>query len=94
MTQETQSKVRPAGKVQIGNVKAAIWKRTNDNGRVRYATTFERTYKTEKGYQSGTDFNPQELLTLMEVARLSLEWIQKNEVESTSEIQTATGGAI
>lgn len=88
MTQETQTKVRPAGKVQIGNVKAAIWKRTNDQGRVRYATTFERTYKTEKGYRSGSDFNPQEMLTLLKVARLALDWIQKDEAES--EVQIAS----
>ena len=62
------SSKKPAAKVQMYPVSAAIWRNTGKTG-VFYSATFERSYKDESGkYQSSDSFPPADLLLLAKVA--------------------------
>ena len=59
---------KPAAKVSLYPVSAAIWRNSNQKG-VFYSVTFERSYKDDDGkWQSSTSFSVSELLLLSKVA--------------------------
>ena len=61
---------KPAAKVSLYPVSAAIWRNQNPKG-VYYSVTFERTYKDDAGkYHTASAFNPSDLLTLSKLADL------------------------
>jgi hypothetical protein len=68
---------KPAAKVTMYPVSAAIWRNQNPNG-VFYSVTFERSYKDDEGkWQSSATFNANELLLLAKVADLAHSEIYK-----------------
>lgn len=59
---------KPAAKLSLYPVSAAIWRNQNPKG-VFYSVTFERSYKDEAGkYQTSSTFNASDLLTLSKLA--------------------------
>ena len=59
---------KPAAKVTLYPVSAAIWRNQNQKG-VFYSVTFERSYKDDSGkYQTSSTFNASDLLLLAKVA--------------------------
>jgi hypothetical protein len=59
---------KPAAKVTLHPVSAAIWRNQNPNG-VFYSVTFERSFKDDAGkWQSSSTFNANDLLLLAKVA--------------------------
>jgi hypothetical protein len=61
---------KPAAKLSLYPVSAAIWRNQNPKG-VFYSITFERSYKDEAGkYQTSSTFNASDLLVLSKVADL------------------------
>jgi hypothetical protein len=59
---------KPAAKVSLHPVSAAIWRNQNPNG-VFYSVTFERSYKDDAGkWQASSTFNANDLLLLAKVA--------------------------
>ena len=65
----TTPKPQPVEHVRFGAIRAAVWKNTDKEGRVRFNTTIERLYTDEKGdWQSTTSFGRDDLLTLAKVA--------------------------
>jgi len=61
---------KPAAKLSLYPVSAAIWRNQNTKG-VFYSVTFERSYKDEAGkYQTSSTFNASDLLTLSKLADL------------------------
>ena len=59
---------KPAAKVTLHPVSAAIWRNQNPNG-VFYSVSFERSYKDEAGkWQSSATFGVSDLLLLAKVA--------------------------
>ena len=61
---------KPAAKVSLYPVSAAIWRNSNQKG-VFYSVTFERSYKDEDGkFQTSSNFNAGDLLTLSKLADL------------------------
>jgi hypothetical protein len=59
---------KPAAKVTLHPVSAAIWRNQNPNG-VFYSVTFERSFKDDAGkWQSSSTFNGNDLLLLAKVA--------------------------
>jgi hypothetical protein len=59
---------KPAAKVSLHPVSAAIWRNENPTG-VFYSVTFERSYKDDAGkWQSSATFNASDLLLLAKVA--------------------------
>jgi hypothetical protein len=61
---------KPAAKVSLYPVSAAIWRNQNTKGTF-YSVTFERTYKDEKDkYQTSSNFNASDLLLLSKLADL------------------------
>ena len=61
---------KPAAKLSLYPVSAAIWRNQTSN-RAFYSVTFERTYKDEAGkYQTSSTFNAGDLLTLSKLADL------------------------
>jgi hypothetical protein len=68
---------KPAAKVTMFPVTAAIWRNEN-NGRNSYSVTFERSFKDDAGnWKSATSFNSGELLLLAKVADLAHTEISK-----------------
>lgn len=61
---------KPAAKVNLYPVSAAIWRNENSKGAF-YSVTFERSYKDEKGkYQTASNFNASDLLLVSKLADL------------------------
>jgi hypothetical protein len=61
---------KPAAKVTLYPVSAAIWRNHNEKGTF-YSVTFERSYKDEAGkWHSSSSFNSNDLLRLAKVADL------------------------
>jgi len=69
---------KPAAKVSLFPVSAAIWRNQNQKGDVFYSVTLERSFKDEKGkWQSSSTFNAGDLLVLAKVADLADTEIRK-----------------
>jgi hypothetical protein len=61
---------KPAAKVSLYPVSAAIWRNQNPKG-VFYSVSFERSYKDDAGkYQTSSTFNASDLLALSKLADL------------------------
>ena len=59
---------KPAAKVSLHPVSAAIWRNQNQKG-VFYSVTFERSYKDDAGkWQTSSSFNASDLLLLAKAA--------------------------
>ena len=59
---------KPAAKINLYPVSAAIWRNQNPKG-VFYSVTFERSFKDEAGkWQTSSTFNANDLLLLAKVA--------------------------
>jgi len=59
---------KPAAKVSLYPVSAAIWANSNKKGTF-YSVTFERSYKDDAGkWQTSSTFNASDLLLLAKVA--------------------------
>ena len=62
---------KPAARVSLYPVSAAIWRNQTSKG-VFYSVTFERNYKDETGkFQASSSFNAGDLLTLSKLADLA-----------------------
>lgn len=62
---------KPAAKVTLYPVSAAIWRNQNQKG-VFYSVTFERSFKDDAGkWQASSTFNASDLLLLSKVADLA-----------------------
>jgi hypothetical protein len=62
---------KPAAKISLYPVSAAIWRNQNPKGTF-YSVSFERSYKDEAGkFQTSSTFNPTDLLLLAKVADLA-----------------------
>ena len=62
---------KPAAKVTLFPVSAAIWRNENQKG-VFYSVTFERSYKDDAGkWQTSSTFNASDLLLLAKAADLA-----------------------
>lgn len=69
---------KPASKVSIYPVSAAIWRNVNAKGEAFYSATFERSYRDAGGkYKSTESFNASDLLLLAKVADLAHTEITK-----------------
>ena len=61
---------KPAAKVSLYPVSAAIWANRTQKG-VFYSVTFERSYKDEAGkYQTSSNFNASDMLLVSKLADL------------------------
>ena len=61
---------KPAAKVSLYPVSAAIWRNSNQKG-VFYSVTFERSYKDDAGkYQASSNFNASDMLLVSKLADL------------------------
>ena len=69
---------KPAAKVTLHPVSAAIWRNQNQKGDVFYSTTFSRNYRDDEGnWKSSDNFSANELLLLAKVADLAHTEIHK-----------------
>ena len=60
---------KPAAKVTLHPVSAAIWRNQNQKGDIFYSVTFSRNYRDDDGnWKSADNFNAAELLLLAKVA--------------------------
>jgi hypothetical protein len=68
---------KPASKVSLYPIKAAIW-RNEGKDRAYYSATFERSYKDDAGnWKSSSSFNEGDLLLLAKAADLAHSEILK-----------------
>jgi hypothetical protein len=84
---------KPAAKITLFPVSAAIWRNQNQKGEVFFSTTLERSYKDDAGnWKSSDSFSPGDLLVLAKVADLAHTEIFKlraNERNAQAEDQAA-----
>lgn len=63
------SNAKPASKISLYPVSAAIWRNEGKDGKAWYSATFERSYKDADGkWKSADSFNEGDLLILAKVA--------------------------
>jgi hypothetical protein len=63
---------KPAAKVSLFPVSAAIWRNQSQKGDVYYSVTFERSFKDDKGKWQSTDrFNAGDMLLVSKLADLA-----------------------
>jgi len=68
---------KPAAKINLYPVTAAIWRNSNQKG-VFFSVTFERSFKDEAGkWQTASTFNASDLLLLAKAADLAHSEIYK-----------------
>ena len=68
------AKVKPVHQIRLGNIKAAIWENTTENGK-QFNVTFERLFKKGDEWQSSNSFGKGDLLQLGKVASEAHSWI-------------------
>lgn len=74
MTQETQNK--PASKIRIANLEAAIWRNAKEDGKgYRYSITYTRSYKTEAGWKESNAFSEIDSLRLTRLIAKALDLV-------------------
>ena len=67
---------KPASKVSMYPVTAAIWRNEGPKGAF-YSATFERTYKKDGKYESSSSYSGSDLLILAKVADMAHTEIEK-----------------
>ena len=68
---------KPAAKINLYPVSAAIWRKETDKS-VLYSVTFEKSYKDSSGkWQSSSSFSESELLLVAKAANLAHDEIQE-----------------
>ena len=70
----TTTKTLPAKTIQLTNLKAAIWRNTNEKG-PRFSVTFERIYKDGEERKSAHTYTRDDLLVLAKLADWAFTWI-------------------
>ena len=71
----TTTKNLPAKTIQLTNLKAAIWRNTNEKG-PKFSATFERIYKDgEDQWKSSHSYTRDDLLVLAKLADWVFSWI-------------------
>lgn len=89
MTQEAKAKAKPVHEVRIGTLKAAVWAKTNEQGRTRYDVSFCRIFKRKNGtgWEYSEYFNRDELPLLAKVIDQAHDWVvsQKQSAPATEQ---------
>jgi hypothetical protein len=67
-------KNKPVHEIRLGNIKAAIWKNSTENGSL-YNATLRRIYKKDDEWKSTDSFGRDDLLLVGKVADLAQTWI-------------------
>lgn len=63
------TKVKPAAKIRMSNVTAAIWEKKQNDGRIAYSVSFQRSFTDEHGNWKNSDsFFPNDLLLVAKLA--------------------------
>lgn len=68
---------KPASKVSLYPVSAAIWRNTTKDGKAFYSVTFERSYKDGNDWKSSDSFSGSDLLLLEKVAFMAYQEVAK-----------------
>ena len=68
---------KPASKVSLYPVSAAIWRNTTKDGKAFYSVTFERSYKDGDNWKSSDSFSGNDLLLLEKVAFMAYQEVAK-----------------
>jgi hypothetical protein len=68
---------KPASKVSLYPVSAAIWRNTTKDGKAFYSVTFERSYKDGDNWKSSDSFSGTDLLLLEKVAFMAYQEVAK-----------------
>jgi hypothetical protein len=68
----TDTNKKPAAKVTLYPITAAVWRNESKEGDTFYSVTFERSYRDSDGnWKSSNSFNGDDLLLLAKVADLA-----------------------
>jgi hypothetical protein len=71
-----EPKKAPVQKFFVTGVVAAIWENQGEDGKIRHAVTFEKSFKTDKGYGQTGSFSERDLQNLRKAADLAHDWIR------------------
>ena len=69
MTEPQSKKAKPVDEIRLGNVRAAIWENSNEEGKVFFSLTIDVSYADKQGnWQQKKSFSMNECLRLEKVA--------------------------
>jgi hypothetical protein len=93
MTTETKNK--PVDRVQVGQVKIAIFRNTDDEGRPYYSSALEHQYRDKDGnWKDASRYNQRELTHLAKAALLADSAILKLKTADRQEGGDQTGDEV
>jgi hypothetical protein len=75
-----QEKKRPAHRIPLGHIVAAIWANKADNGRVWFNVTVSRSYKDGEQWKDTSTFRRDDLPIVAKVVDMAYAWIWGQEV--------------
>jgi hypothetical protein len=86
-----EGKNRPAGKLQIGNLRAAIWQNESSFG-PWYTVQFCRVFrdKSDGSFKESDRFGRDDVLVLSELARKAFHWMVNEERRTTEKANQRT----
>ncbi len=70
---------RPIHEVQLGSIKAAVWRNADGIGGARFTVTFSRIYKEGDAWRSTESFGRDDLLLVSKAADHAHFWIYQQE---------------
>jgi hypothetical protein len=70
-----EPKKAPVQRFFVTGITAAIWENQTEDGKVRHNVTFEKSFRTEKGYGHTGSFSARDLQNLRKAADLAHSWI-------------------
>ena len=82
-----EPKKAPVQKFFVTGVVAAIWENQGEDGKIRHAVTFEKSFKTDKGYGQTGSFSERDLQNLRKAADLAHDWIRAQREQAPEEAE-------
>ena len=73
---------RPIEKIRVGAVEAAVWANSSEDGQVRFAVVFSRSYKVEGEWRNTRSFGFRELPQLEKAVSLAFDFLSRRESEA------------
>lgn len=75
---------QPIEKLRIGSVNAAIWRNRSKDGKVWYATTILRSYRTKDGWKETASFSARDLPVIAKLTDIASRRILELEADAPS----------
>lgn len=76
-------KKKPAHKVNLGRIRATIWRNQKQDADVWYNVVVSRRFKDEDGWRDADSFRRDDLPIVAKAVDMAYDWIWKQDLELT-----------